>query len=204
MHNEASGHFNVRGGPLRALGLRYEELFDYLDVLQDLGTISLHRFMSEVAVIGLLSPGVSVALSGSLDALQRRGGRMGSGISIGAINAPGGVVGVGRDSFTQSVAMNSGSGELRQILSELTEAIRELDDSVTEKAVAETVAEQVLAALDATDRDIAKTDRLWAYLGRFADGVQTLGVIGAPTTVKALYDQAEPLIRPLLQLGGGG
>lgn len=201
--NEARGTFTVRGGPLRSLGVRYEEVFDYLDVLSDLGAVGLHRFINEVAAITLLPAGVRAAMSGSLDALQGNSREHNSGIQIGTVYGNVGAIGqAGRD-LSQHVAMGGEDDELRRVLSDLTEAIRGLDRLVADKAVALAIAEQVKATVDAGRRDSDQVTSWWDYLGRFADSLAVAGAVGAPTTVRALYDHAAPLIAPYLLSAGG-
>lgn len=107
----------------------------------------------------------------------------------------------GRDSTQRHIHTGGGQTELRQILGELTEAVRNLDRSVKDRAVALTVAQQVAAAIDAPDRDSDELADHWTWLGRFADG---LAAAAAPATLGTLYQQATPLMEPLMRLGSGG
>lgn len=201
MNNEAAGQFIVRGGPFRALGLRYEDVFDYLDVLGDLGAISLHRFISEVDIIRLLSPGVSAAMTGSLDTLQRRGGQMESGIHIGTINAPAGVVGVGRDNFTQRVTMNNGSAELRQLVDELKAALVERATDDDDREDREKAVKRVGRQLASTEPDMQLGRRAWEAVVAFAtvegtiQGLDRIGKALVPFVpmISAWYGGAPPL-----------
>ena len=129
---------------------------------------------------------------------------MAQNIRIGDNATIGGIAQGARD-VTQHVMMGSTDhAELRHVLGELTEAIRGLDRSVKDKAVALAIAEQVTAAVDAPDRDVEQTASWWDYLGRFADSLTVAGALGAPTTVPALYQQASPLLEHLLRAAGGG
>ena len=101
----------------------------------------------------------------------------------------------GRD-LTQHVHQSVDQAELRQVVEQLTEAIRSLDRSVTDRAVALTIAQQVTAAVEAPDRDPEELADHWTWLGRFAD---SLAVLGAPSTVTTLYQQAQPLMAKLLE-----
>jgi hypothetical protein len=185
------------------LGIRYEDAFDYLDVLAELQAISLGRILNEVSQIQLLAAGTSAAMAGSLDRLRARGGSaVGHSISIGD-NAQFGALGIAGHQVIQTVRQGSDHTELRQLVGDLADAIRGLSRSVQDRAVAMAVTQQVSAAVDAPDRDPEELADHWAWLGRFADSVAAAGALGAPANILVLYQQASPLIEQLIRLASG-
>jgi len=169
-------------------------VFDYLDVLAHLEALMVHRTAGQISTIRLLLGGTSAAMAGNLEGLRKQGGGVNSGIQIGSIHGPVGAIAQGQH-FSQHVNLGADNAELRQVLDDLTEAIRGLDRSVPDKAVALTIAQQVAVAIDAPDRDVEQTTSWWEYLGRFVNTVTALQMV---SSVPALYHQAEPLMVKLL------